>query len=93
MGDGEDLPTHAVVQPIGSVGIDEAISRPLSCAHPLVNLAQQFEGALERYLVQFDTTFLVTSWCQYLYALVPNLHTAVESGNGDFSVVTQSEER
>lgn len=46
MGNCEYFSTHAVIKPIGSVGVDEAIASPLTCAHSLIDFAQQFEGTL-----------------------------------------------
>jgi len=46
MGNREDLTTHTVVEPVGSIGVNKAVARPLSGANALVDLAQQFESAL-----------------------------------------------
>ena len=53
MGDGHDLSTDVVVEPVDAVGVDEAVSDPESSLDGLADLPQHIECVLYAVLANF----------------------------------------
>ena len=51
MGNSIGLVAHEVIEAVGAVGVDEAVTDPLACADGLIDVGDHFEGGFNAIFV------------------------------------------